>query len=90
MRFPEDKIKEAILHPVNAIRLRAVSCFDYSFSLDPTLIPLVIKAIETCGSTKLWFQFPFIRWLHNALNRTSHFTGNSSRKHAPVPPSAGR
>ena len=49
MRYPEDKIKEAILHPDLEIRDRATSYFAKSFSSDPSIMPLVIKAVETYG-----------------------------------------
>ncbi len=49
MRYPEAKIKEAILHPDVEIRDRAVSYFAKSFSTDTALMPLVIKAVETYG-----------------------------------------
>jgi hypothetical protein len=49
MRYPENKIKEAILHPDIEIRDRAVSYFAKSFSTDTFLMPLVIKAVETFG-----------------------------------------
>jgi hypothetical protein len=49
MRYPEDKIKEAILHPGIEIRDRAVSYFAKSLSTDTSLMPLVIKAVETYG-----------------------------------------
>jgi hypothetical protein len=49
VRFPEDKIKEAILHPDIAIRDRATLYFAKSFSSDLSIMPLVIKAVETYG-----------------------------------------
>lgn len=49
MRYPEGKVKEAILHPDIEIRVRAISYFAKSFSTDPALMPLVIKAVETYG-----------------------------------------
>ena len=49
MRYPEAKIKEAILHPELEIRDRAASYFGTSFSSDLTIMPLVIKAVETYG-----------------------------------------
>ena len=49
MRYPEDKIKEAILHPNIEIRDRAVSYFAKSFSTDTSLTPVVIKAVENYG-----------------------------------------
>jgi hypothetical protein len=47
VRYPEDKIKEAILHPDIEIRDRAASYFGKAFSSDLTIMPLVIKAVET-------------------------------------------
>ncbi len=49
MRYPKDKIKEAILHPDIEIRDRATSYFAKSFSSDLSIMPLVIKAVETYG-----------------------------------------
>src|SRR4051794_13711314 len=43
------KIKEAILHPDPEIRDRVTSYFAKSYSPDPSLMPLVIKAVETHG-----------------------------------------
>jgi hypothetical protein len=49
VRYPEEKIKEAILHPDSEIRQRAVRYFAKSNSHDPSVMPLVIKAVETFG-----------------------------------------
>lgn len=49
MRYPESKIKEAILHPDIEIRDRATNYFAKSFSPDLSIMPLVIKAVETYG-----------------------------------------
>ena len=49
VRFPEDKIKEAILHPDIEIRDRAVNYFAKSNSHDSSIMPMVIKAVETYG-----------------------------------------
>lgn len=49
MRYPEAKIKEAILHPEIEIRDRATSYFAKSFSSDLSIMPLVIKAVKTYG-----------------------------------------
>lgn len=56
MRFPEDKIKAAILHPDLAIRDRAISYFANSFSTDTSLMPLVIQAVETYGRNNTTYQ----------------------------------
>jgi len=52
MRYPEAKIKEAILHPDIEIRDRATRYFGKSFCSDHTIMPLVIKAVETFGRDK--------------------------------------
>jgi hypothetical protein len=49
MRYPEGKIKEAILHPDIEIRDRAILYFAKSFTTDTSIMPLVIKAVETYG-----------------------------------------
>ncbi len=49
MRLPYEKIKEAILHPDLEIRDRATCYFAKSYSLDPSIMPMVIKAVETSG-----------------------------------------
>jgi hypothetical protein len=49
MRFPEDKIKEAILHPDLEIRDRATRYFAKSHSHDVSIMAQVMKAVETYG-----------------------------------------
>ncbi len=49
MRYPQEKIKEAILHPDIEIRDRATAYFAKAFSSDLSIMPLVIKAVETYG-----------------------------------------
>lgn len=49
MRYPQVKIKETILHPDIEIRSRATSYFAKAFSSDLSIMPLVIKAVETYG-----------------------------------------
>ncbi len=49
MCFAEDQIKEAILHPDLDVRDRAASYFAKSDSPDPSIMPLVIQAVETHG-----------------------------------------
>ena len=43
MRYPEDKIKEAILHPDIEIRDQAVSYFAKSFSADTSIMPTIVR-----------------------------------------------
>jgi hypothetical protein len=79
MRLPEAKIKEAILHPEKLVRHEALWYFGDCFSLDPEVMPLAIKAIETYGRGA---AFPYLRvlshlaqteatveWAINELNR---------------------
>ena len=47
MRLPESKIKQAILHPEEEVRITAVLYFSHSD--DPEVMPLVIEAIEKYG-----------------------------------------
>jgi hypothetical protein len=49
MRFPESKIKEAILHPDIEIRDRAARYFAESHSDDDSIMAQVIKAVGTYG-----------------------------------------
>jgi hypothetical protein len=49
MRLPESKIKAAILHPEEAVRLTALAYFADSFTTDESIMPLVIKSIEKYG-----------------------------------------
>ena len=49
MRLSEDRIREAILDTDPKIRQRAVRFFAKSFSTDTSVMPLVIKAVETFG-----------------------------------------
>jgi hypothetical protein len=51
MRYPEDKIKEAILHPDLDVRDTAIRYFYSSTSPDDTFMPLAIQAIERYGRT---------------------------------------
>jgi hypothetical protein len=49
VRLSEAKIKEAILHPDIELRDRATSYFAKSSSADLSIMPLVIKAVDTYG-----------------------------------------
>jgi hypothetical protein len=56
VRYPEAKIKEAILHPDIEIRDRATRYFAKSFSSDLSIMPLVMKAVETYGKDDKTYQ----------------------------------
>jgi hypothetical protein len=49
VRFSDDKIKEAILHPDPDIRDRATSYFAKSYSNDTSIMAQVIRAVATYG-----------------------------------------
>ena len=49
MRFPESKIKQAILHPEEEMREQALHYFSDARSQDDTVMPLVIQAVEKYG-----------------------------------------
>ena len=51
MRYPEAKIKEAILHPDLDVRDAAIRYFNSSTTPDYSLMPLAIQAIEKYGRT---------------------------------------
>jgi hypothetical protein len=78
VRFPEAKIKEAILHPDPEIRNRAADYFAKSSAPDPSVMPLVIRAVETCGKKDAYMLIGASRdlpqsadtidWVINELN----------------------
>ena len=49
MRLSEDKIKAGILHPDHDVRDAAAMYFSRSACRDPSILPLVIQAIEKYG-----------------------------------------
>ena len=77
MRLPADKVKEAILHADQDVREAAVYYFAKSFSTDPTVMPLVIQAIEKFGFENAFQVYSFlenlvqtdetVRWLIQQL-----------------------
>lgn len=60
MRLPEEKIKEAIVHPDKFARQEALNHFADCYSRDPEIMPLVIKAIETYGRADTFFYTAFL------------------------------
>jgi hypothetical protein len=71
MRYPEDKIKEAILHPDLDVRDTAIRYFYSSTNQDHTLMPLASQAIERYGRTT---AFSFTHYL-NLLPQTEQTIG---------------
>jgi hypothetical protein len=79
MRFPVENIKMSILHPEEEVRLTALSHFADSFSLDPTIMPIVIRAFEKYGRASsfgilrkaedLVQSAPTLDWLINQLRQ---------------------
>lgn len=60
MRLSEDKIKQGILHPVRDVRDTIAFYFAHSFSPDPSLMPLVIQAIEHYGWAEAFEVYSFL------------------------------
>jgi hypothetical protein len=54
VRYPEAKIKDAILHPELEIRTRALHYFSDSYSQDPSIMAKVIEAVETHGKEEAY------------------------------------
>jgi len=63
MRYPEQKIKEAILHPDLDVRDAAIRYFDSSTAPDQTLMPLAIQAIEKYGRTTAFLYTHYLNRL---------------------------
>ena len=66
MRYLEDKIEEAVLHPEIEIRDRATSYFAKSFSTDPGIMPLVIEAVQTYGKADAYHQIGLAKGLRQS------------------------
>jgi len=79
MRLPESKIKSAILHPNEDVRLTAVGYFSDAYSEDQTVMPLVIEAVEKYGrdcafrilrdAERLHQAEETVKWLSSELRR---------------------
>ena len=63
MMLSEDQIKQGILHPERDVRDAIVFYFAKSFSPDPSLMPLVIQAIEQYGSAEAFQVYSFLNEL---------------------------
>ena len=63
MRLPAEKVKGAILHADQDVREAAVYYFANSFSPDPTIMPLVIQAIERLGFDNTFQTYTFLKKL---------------------------
>jgi len=79
MRLTAEEVKQGIVHPDPVVRGAAVRYFGESFSDDPTVMPLAIRAIETYGWEDA-FEYLFVveplaqtedtlLWLADHLNR---------------------
>jgi hypothetical protein len=59
-RLPEDMIKQGIVHPDPAVREIAADYFVNRFSPNPTIVPLVIQAIEQYGRDDAFRSYFFL------------------------------
>ena len=71
MRLSESQIKEAIHNADSDIRQRAVRYFARSFSSDTSIMPLVIKAVETFGREDAYHLIGLSRHLPQTENTIS-------------------
>jgi hypothetical protein len=46
MELPESQIKQAILHPEEEVRLKAISYSTDAHTQDESIMPLIIEAVE--------------------------------------------
>ena len=63
MRTPESKIKEAILHPEEEIREKALHYFSHANCEDESIMPLVIQAVEKYGREIAFHILRDAEWL---------------------------
>jgi HEAT repeat protein len=84
MRLLAEKVKEAILHADKDVRTAAVFYFSDAFSTDPTIMPVVIQAVERYGWGNAFKSYTFlvrlvqtdesIRWLIDQLKPSGRKT----------------
>ena len=55
------RVKEGILHADQDVRDAAANFFGKAFSSDPTVMPLVIQAIERCGFDDAFSTHSFLK-----------------------------
>jgi hypothetical protein len=67
MRLPEAKIKEAIVHPEKLVRQEALLYFADCYSRDAEVMPLAIKAIETCGRSNAFLHVYILVLRHTSI-----------------------
>jgi hypothetical protein len=60
MRLPADKVKKAILHPDQDVRVAVAGYFARSFRPDPGIMPLVIQAVEQYGFDTAFPAYSFL------------------------------
>ena len=75
MRLSESKIKAAILDADLEIRQRAIRYFAKSYSTDLSVMPLVIKAVETFGPQDAYHLIGFSRDLAQSAETIAWITG---------------
>lgn len=85
MRLSADQVKAGVLHADQDVREACVHYFAKSLSSDPTVMPLVIQAIERYGFLSAFQSYLFmsnlaqtdstVRWLIDKLTQLSHPAG---------------
>ena len=84
MRLHEDQVKQAILHADRDVREAAVYYFSRSFSQDPTIMPLVMLAIEQFGKDDAFEIYSFVDDLVQADNTVRSLIRQVKRYGQPV------
>lgn len=80
MSLASAQIKAAILHPNREVRDAAVSYFSRSFSSDPTILPLVIEAIERFGWEHATSALGYCRNWFKLINSRQHASATARPK----------
>ena len=91
MHTPESKIKEAILHPEEEIREKALHYFSDAHCEDESIMPLVIQAVEKYGreiafrllrdAERLPQTEATVDWLINELRRDYDLSDKTQENH---------
>jgi hypothetical protein len=63
MRLADGRIKEGLLHPDREVRTAIAYYYSRAFSRDPTIMPLVIQAIDRYGLENAFDVYNFLREL---------------------------
>src|SRR5207302_2567739 len=63
MRLSEQAIREALLHPDEEVRCRAICWYSESLSRDASVMPVVLESIRQYGPAASWQIMREAQWL---------------------------